>query len=102
MIRKGQMVENPVTGECLIFRMALDFESLIETMFALAADGKTNGKGMPNPFRLAVIANHHFDTVRLPLIPAALQKAALGCGAPLGRLLGYGPVYEPAGEAAFA
>jgi quercetin dioxygenase-like cupin family protein len=187
MIRKGQMVENPVTGECLIFRVtsadtngaycrfetivrpggtvaaahvhpyqterfdvltgtlgvktgrataelgagesiqidpgvphkfwnagddelrfvaevspALDFESLIETMFALAADGKTNGKGMPNPFRLAVIANHHFDTVRLPLIPAALQKAALACGAPLGRLLGYGPVYEPAGEAAFA
>jgi quercetin dioxygenase-like cupin family protein len=80
---------------------ALEFESLIETMFGLAADGKTNHRGMPNPFRLAVIANHHFDTVRLPLVPAALQKAALACGAPLGRLLGYGPVYEPAGQVVF-
>ena len=30
-------------------RPALDFESLIETMFTLAADGKTNRKGMPKP-----------------------------------------------------
>ena len=29
-------------------RPALQFEQLIETMFALAADGKTNEKGMPN------------------------------------------------------
>src|SRR3954453_18116184 len=33
-------------------RPALQFESLIETMFGLAEDGKTNAKGMPNPFRL--------------------------------------------------
>jgi hypothetical protein len=46
---------------------------------------------MPNPFRLAVIANVHFDDVRLPLIPHALQKLALALGAPVGRLLGYGP-----------
>ena len=43
-------------------RPALQFEQLIETMFSLAADGKTNRKGMPNPLRLAVIANAHFDT----------------------------------------
>ena len=30
-------------------RPALRFESLIETMFALAAAGKTSKKGMPNP-----------------------------------------------------
>jgi quercetin dioxygenase-like cupin family protein len=30
-------------------RPALRFESLIETMFTLAAEGKTNRKGMPNP-----------------------------------------------------
>src|SRR6476659_1083762 len=52
-------------------RPALQFESLIETMFALAADGKTNAKGMPSPLRLAVIANHHFDVVRLPVVPHA-------------------------------
>jgi quercetin dioxygenase-like cupin family protein len=70
-------------------RPALRFESLIETMFALAAEGKTNGKGMPNPLRLAVIARAHFDTVRLPFPPPALQRAALTLGAPLGRALGY-------------
>jgi len=69
------------------------FESLIETMFGLAADGKTNGKGLPNPLRLAVIARAHSDTVRLPFPPAALQRTALAFGAPLGRALGYQPTY---------
>jgi mannose-6-phosphate isomerase-like protein (cupin superfamily) len=78
---------------------ALGFEQLIETMFGLAADGKTSKKGMPNPLRLAVIARHHFDDVRLPRIPHVLQRAALAMGAPLGRAFGYRPVYEPAGEA---
>ena len=77
-------------------RPALQFESLLETMFALAADGKTNRKGMPNLLRLAVIANAHFDTVRLPFPPSWLQKAGLVLGAPLGRLLGFQPTY--AGE----
>jgi quercetin dioxygenase-like cupin family protein len=74
-------------------RPALQFESLIETMFGLAVDGKTNGKGMPGLLRLAVIANHHFDVVRLPRIPQALQKAALVPGALLGRAVGYAPTY---------
>ena len=77
-------------------RPALQFEQLIETMFGLAEDGKTNRKGMPNPLRLAVIANEHFDDVRLPVIPAALQRAALAMGAPLGRMFGYQATYEAA------
>jgi quercetin dioxygenase-like cupin family protein len=76
-------------------RPALQFESLIETMFSLAADGKTNKNGMPNPFRLAVIANAHFDTVQLPVIPAWMQKVALAMGAPVGKAIGYGPTYVP-------
>ena len=60
-------------------------------MFSLAADGKTNRKGMPNPFRLAVIANAHFDTVQLPVIPAWMQKAALAMGAPVGKAMGLQP-----------
>jgi quercetin dioxygenase-like cupin family protein len=68
---------------------ALQFESLIETMFTLAAEGKTNRKGLPNPLRLAVIARAHFDTVRLPFPPAWLQRAALALGAPIGKLLRY-------------
>jgi hypothetical protein len=53
---------------------------------------------MPNPLRLAVIAKHHFDEVRLPLIRHALRRAALALGTPLGKALGY----EPAGEVAVA
>jgi mannose-6-phosphate isomerase-like protein (cupin superfamily) len=84
-------------------RPSLEFESLIETMFSLAAEGKTNKKGMPGPLRLAVIANHHFDVVRLPRIPHALQKMALVPGALLGRAVGYTPTYEPsAGDVAIA
>jgi quercetin dioxygenase-like cupin family protein len=94
--------EDEVTFVCEV-RPALQFESLLETMFALAADGKTSRKGMPNPLRLAVIAKAHFDTVRLPFPPAWMQKAGLVLGAPLGRLLGYGATYVPeAGTPAIA
>src|SRR5438270_494299 len=68
MIRTGDTIQNPVTGE-------------------------TNKKGFPNPFRLAVIAKAHFDTVRLPFPPAWLQRLGLVLGAPLGRALGYRATY---------
>ena len=58
-------------------------------MYGLAADGKTNRFGMPNPFRLAVIAKEHLDTVALPILPVWMQRAALAVGAPIGRLLGF-------------
>jgi len=79
-----------------VVRPALQFERMIETMFSLAADGKTNRKGLPNPLRLAVIARAHFDDVRLQFPPVGLQRFGLAVGAPLGRLLGYEPTYEPA------
>jgi mannose-6-phosphate isomerase-like protein (cupin superfamily) len=79
-------------------RPALQFEQLIETMFSLATDGKTNRKGMPNLIRLAVIANAHFDTVQLRFPPAFMQRFGLALGAPLGRLLGYGATYVPAAD----
>jgi quercetin dioxygenase-like cupin family protein len=75
---------------------ALEFESFLETMFALAAAGKTNKKGMPNPMQMAVIANAYFGDVRAPIIPGPLQKAALATGAAIGRLFGYEPSYTPA------
>jgi len=75
-------------------RPALQFERFLETMFSLAADGRTSKKGMPSPLRLAVIANAHFDDVRLPYVPAFLQKAALASGSAFGRLAGLNPTYE--------
>jgi quercetin dioxygenase-like cupin family protein len=74
-------------------RPALSFETFLQTMYGLASDGKTNEKGLPNPFRLAVIMNEQFDLVRLPFPPAWVQRMGLALGAPLGRLLGYQPTY---------
>jgi quercetin dioxygenase-like cupin family protein len=81
-------------------RPALQFESLLETMFALAEAGKTNRKGMPSLLRLAVIANAHFDTVRLPFPPAILQRVGLALATPLGRAVGMKPTYVAAGAMA--
>jgi mannose-6-phosphate isomerase-like protein (cupin superfamily) len=86
--------EIEVSFRCEV-RPALQFEQLLETMFGLAAAGKTNRNGMPNPLRLAVIARAHFDVVRLPFPPALVQRIGLALGAPLGRLLGYRPTYVP-------
>jgi quercetin dioxygenase-like cupin family protein len=86
------------TAEDVRFRVevrpALEIEELLETMYGLAADGKTNRFGMPNPFRLAVIAKEHFDIVRVPIVPVALQRLGLALAAPIGRLLGYSHAYQ--------
>jgi quercetin dioxygenase-like cupin family protein len=73
---------------------ALDFERFIETMFALGDDGKLSKRGMPNPLRLAAIANAHFDDSRAPYIPAWMQKAGLATGALAAKAFGYGATYE--------
>jgi quercetin dioxygenase-like cupin family protein len=85
--------DTPARFRCEV-RPALQFEQLLATMYGLAADGKTNRKGMPNPLRLAVIAKHHFDDVRLPFPPVWMQRLGLALGAPVGRALGYGAEYE--------
>ena len=76
-------------------RPALQFERLLATMFGLAQDGKTNQKGLPNPLRLAIIAQAHFNTVQLRYPPVLIQRFGLSFAAPLGRLLGWGPTYTP-------
>ncbi len=65
------------------------FESFLETVYALATDGKTNAKGMPNLLQSAVIAREHLDDYALPKLPLWLQKALFGVLAPAGRLAGY-------------
>jgi Cupin domain len=68
---------------------ALQFEELLATMFALAAEGRTNAQGMPNPLQLAVIADAYRDTIRVPFPPAIVQRLGLALVAPLARLCGY-------------
>jgi mannose-6-phosphate isomerase-like protein (cupin superfamily) len=83
----------PVRFRCTV-TPALEFERFIETMFALAADGKLNKRGMPSPLRLAAIANAHFADSRAPYIPAWLQKAGLATGALAAKAVGFGPAYD--------
>lgn len=76
------------------FRPAGGFERFMETVYALAADGKTNAEGTPKNFlQAAVIANAHLDDIALAKWPLWLQRIAFGALAPLGRLFGFRPTY---------
>lgn len=78
-------------------RPALGFERLLETMFALARDGKTDGRGIPHPLRLAAIADHHRNDIQLPVIPVPLQRFLARLGATAAWALAeLGPVYNEA------
>lgn len=72
---------------------ALRFESLVETLAALAADGHTNAAGVPSPLHLAVIARAHFDTARLAFPPASVQRVLLSLAAPFGQAIGHRATY---------
>jgi quercetin dioxygenase-like cupin family protein len=76
-------------------RPALGFERLLETMFALARDGKTDRRGMPHPLRLAAIADHHRDDLQLPIVPLPVQRLAARVGAAAAWALAeVGPTYD--------
>ena len=68
---------------------ALHFEELLATMFALAAEGRTNAHGMPNLLQLAVVADAYRDTIRVPFPPVIVQRLGLALLAPVARLCGY-------------
>ena len=73
-------------------RPALSMETVLETLFGLARDGKTNDKGMPNPLHGALLAREYELFLAGPPIP--LQRAGMAVLAPLARLLGYRAHYE--------
>ncbi|MFC4436576.1 MULTISPECIES: cupin domain-containing protein [Natrialbaceae] len=74
-------------------RPALEIAEFLETVYGLAADGKTNAKGIPNPLQMAVIADHYWETNDLVTPPDPIQKLVFGLLAPLGRLIGYRAFY---------
>lgn len=74
-------------------RPAARFEEMVITLFGLAAEGKTNNKGVPNPLQLAVISQEFADVVQFMSPPPALQKLLFAILAPLGRALGYKASY---------
>jgi mannose-6-phosphate isomerase-like protein (cupin superfamily) len=69
------------------------FEDFLETVYALAAAGKTNKQGMPNILRSAVIGHAHLDDYALPFPPVAVQRVLFALLAPIGRAFGYSAHY---------
>lgn len=70
-------------------RPALESEVLLETLFALARDGKVNERGEPGLLQLAVIFRDMADLGHPTRPPLAVQKAIFAPLAALGRLRGY-------------
>lgn len=65
------------------------FEHFLETMYGLAAEGKTDEKGVPNLLQMAVVGRAHLEDFSLAKPPYLVQKALFAVLAPLGRLAGY-------------
>ena len=71
------------------FFPALKIDSLFETFFALASEGKLNQSGKPNIFRTALILLHFEKEIRLAHPNWLLQKIIFNLLAPMARLMGY-------------
>jgi mannose-6-phosphate isomerase-like protein (cupin superfamily) len=69
------------------------YEAFMETIAALARDGKTNAKGVPNLLQTAVLAPDYLSVFALAKPPLWVQRAVFGALAPIGRLAGYKKTY---------
>lgn len=67
---------------------ALRFETFIETLFGLASDGRTDGKGIPDPLQLAVLMRAYREEIRLARPSPAIQTLLFGPLAMVGRWMG--------------
>lgn len=67
------------------------FLALIEVLWSLGAEGRTNGKGMPDPLWMAAIGREYGDVFRLAKPPAIVQAVTLPVLGGFGRLLGRRP-----------
>ena len=88
---------NPSTEESatlIQLRPAFDMETVFETMFGLAADGKVNAKGMPNPLQTMVLARAYRREVTLPPPLSWFVGPLSAVLAPIGNRLGYLARYD--------
>lgn len=69
----------------------LRFELMIETMFRLAREGKTDATGRPHPGYLLVMAREFEDEVYVTRPPLWVQRLLLGAVARVGRAAGVLP-----------
>jgi hypothetical protein len=102
MARAGDVIENPVIGDRLIFRRTLPTpmapcSNLISSraqarrVLQLARSGQTDRNGVPGVLQLSVFAPSYFDTNHIVRPPLAVQRLLFGLLSPLARRLGYLP-----------
>jgi len=72
---------------------ALCFETLIETLFGLASDGKTDQKGIPHLLQLAVLMRAYREELQLARQSPAVQSILFRPLAVVGRMVGYRSAY---------
>jgi len=69
------------------------FEAMIATLWGLANAGRTNAKGMPDPFQLALIGREFADVIRFTKPPAKLQPVLFAALGAVGRRRGYRAIH---------
>jgi mannose-6-phosphate isomerase-like protein (cupin superfamily) len=72
---------------------ARDSAAHAEAMWALAQDGKTDEKGIPNLLQFAVLNDAYPGIAYATAVPIPVQKAMNTVLAPIGRLAGYDAEY---------
>jgi mannose-6-phosphate isomerase-like protein (cupin superfamily) len=82
------------------------FLAMIETLWSLAALGRVNAAGLPDPLWLAAIAREYRDAIRFTRPPAAVQTALFGPLAAIARRTERDPLaaelHGPTGACAIA
>jgi mannose-6-phosphate isomerase-like protein (cupin superfamily) len=71
------------------FEPAGRFEEFMETIYALAAEGKTNANSRPRLLQAALIGRRHIDDIALARPPVVVQRLLYALLAPLARARGY-------------
>lgn len=73
------------------FRPALRTRAFMTRVYGLAAAGKTNRKGVPNPLQVSLLATEYAPEFVITSPPPAVQRVAFAILAPIARRLGYTP-----------
>ena len=67
----------------------LDTESVLQTIFGLARDGKVSKRGAPGLLQIIALLDEYEDELGIPWVPKRVQHAIVSRLAPLARGRGY-------------
>ncbi len=97
-------MHNPTNEEAVVIWQvypALNTEAMFETIWGLAADGKTDAGGKPPLLQAAVIGYAYRNEYRQTKPPYTIMRFVLPILALMGWLMGYRPRYNPTKDRAY-